>query len=107
MSKPYWTAPSKEGCVHMALGLAREDIERSGRPVPRAPRGARLQVKRRPLRRIESAGRVVRPLLPSPELEAKAKNLWQRFGDDRELVGVKISLLIGMGILTAVLEWVG
>jgi hypothetical protein len=96
--------------VHMALGLAREDIEQSAGPilrVLRAPRGARLQVKRRPLRRIESAGRVVRPLLPPLQRRAGARTLWRRFRDDRELVAVKISLLIGMGVLAAVLEWVG
>jgi hypothetical protein len=91
----------------MALGLAREDIEQSAGPILRAPRGARLQVKRRPLRRIESAGRVVRPLLPPLQRRAGARTLWRRFRDDRELVGVKISLLIGMGVVAAVLEWVG
>jgi hypothetical protein len=93
--------------VHMALGLAREDIERSGGPLPRPSRGARLQAEGRPLRRTEAAGRVVRPLLPSLQRRAGARNLWRRFGNDRGLVGVKISLLIGMGILTAVVEWVG
>lgn len=92
--------------MHTALGLAREDVERSGWPIPSVPRGTRLEAKRRPLRRTESVGRVARPL-PLLHHRAGARTLWRRFGDDRELVGVKIFLLVGMGILTAVLEWVG
>jgi hypothetical protein len=90
--------------VHTALGLAREDVERSGHPIPSMPRGTRLQAKRRPLRRTAPAGRVARPL-PPLRRRAAAPTFWQRFGNDRDLVAVKISLLVGMAILTAALEW--
>jgi hypothetical protein len=91
--------------VHKALSLAREDVERSGCLVPSTPRGARPRVKTRPLRRTEPAGLGARPL-PLRRPQARARSLRQRLEDDRELVGFKITLLIGMGILTAALEWV-
>jgi len=34
------------------------------------------------------------------------KRLWERLGDDRDLIGVKIALLAALLVLTAVLEWV-
>ena len=34
------------------------------------------------------------------------KRLWEKLGDDRDLIGVKIALLAALLILTAVLEWV-
>jgi len=34
------------------------------------------------------------------------KRLWERWGDDRELTGVKIALLGALLILAAALEWV-
>ena len=91
--------------MHKALSLAREDVERSGCLVPSAPRGARPQVKQRPLRRTEPAGLGARPL-PFLRQRPRARSLWQRLEDDREFVGLKITLLVGMGILTAALEWV-
>ncbi len=91
--------------MHKALSLAREDVERSGSQVPSAPRGARPQGRRRPLRRTEPAGLGARPL-PLLRPRARTRSLWQRLEDDRELVGLKITLLAGMGVLTAALEWV-
>lgn len=91
--------------MHKALSLAREDVERSGCLVPSAPRGARPQVKTRPLRRTEPASLGARPL-PLLRPRARARSPWQRLEDDRELVGLKITLLVGMGVLTAALEWV-
>ena len=35
------------------------------------------------------------------------KTLWEKLGDDRELVGVKVTLLTTLLIVTAVLDWVG
>jgi hypothetical protein len=90
--------------VHKALSLAREDVERSGCLVPRAPRGAGPHVKTRPLRRTEPASLGARPLLLLRP-RAHARTLWQRLEDDRELIGLKITLLVGMGVLTAALEW--
>ncbi len=96
--------PTKEGCVHKALSLAREDAARSGRRVPSVMRRARPQGRRRSLRRTEPARQVARPLPPLPR-PAPARTFWRRFGDDQELAGFKISLLIGIGILTAMLDW--
>ena len=90
--------------MHKALSLAREDVERSGCLVPSAPRGAGPQVKTRPLRRTEPARLGAPPLLLLPR-RAQARSLWQRLEDDRELIGLKITLLVGMGVLTAALEW--
>jgi len=91
--------------VHKALGLAREDVMRSGWRVPPTPREAGPKGNRRPLRRTGLSGQVARPLLPFPS-QAPARSFWGRFGDDRELVGLKIALLLGMGALTALLELV-
>jgi hypothetical protein len=91
--------------VHKALSLAREDVDRSGSLVTSAPRGARPRSKTRPLRRTEPAVLSARPL-PLLHPRARARSLWQRLEDDRELVGLKITLLVGLGILAAALEWV-
>ncbi len=91
--------------MHKALSLAREDVERSGCLVSRAPRAARPQVKRHPLRRTKPPGLGARPL-PLLRPRARTRSLWQRLEDDRELVGLKITLLLAMGVLTAALEWV-
>jgi len=96
--------PTKEGCVHKALSLAREDAARSGRRVPSVMRRARPQGRRRPLRRTEPARQVARPLPPLPR-PAPARTFWRRFGDDRDLVGLKITLLVAMGALAALLEF--
>ena len=91
--------------MHKALSLAREDVQRSGCLVPSAPRGARPQVKTRLLRRTKPTGLGARPL-PLLRPRARARSLWQRLADDRELVSLKITLLVGMGVLIAALEWV-
>jgi hypothetical protein len=91
--------------VHKALSLAREDVERSGSLVPSSPRGARPQGRRRPLRRTEPAGLGARSL-PLLRLRTPTRSLWQRLEDDRALIGLKITLLAGLGVLTAALEWV-
>lgn len=91
--------------MHKALRLAREDVARSGRQVQGVPRGARPQAIRRPLRRAEPASRVLRPLPLRPR-PVTAAALCRRFGDDRDLLGLKLILLIGIGLLTAVLELV-
>ena len=96
--------PTKGGCVHKALSLAREDAARSGRRVPSVMRRARPQGRRRPLRRTEPARQVARPLPPLPR-PAPARTFWRRFGDDRDLVGLKITLLVAMGALAALLEF--
>lgn len=97
--------PTKEGCVHKALSLAREDVERSGSLVPSAPRGARPQGRRHPLRRTEPPGLGARSL-PLLRPRTPTRSLWQLLEDDRELIGLKITLLAGLGVLTAALEWV-
>jgi hypothetical protein len=91
--------------VHKALSLAREDVERSGCLVRSAPRGARHQGKTHPLRRTEPASLGARTL-PLLHPRTRPRSLWHRLEDDRELVGLKVTLLIGMGILAAALEWV-
>ena len=90
--------------MHKALSLGREDVRRSGYLVPSAPRGARPEANRRPLRRTEPARRVARPLPPLPR-RAPARNFWRRLRDDRDLVGLKITLLVAMGALAALLEF--
>jgi len=89
--------------VHKALSLAREDAERSGGRVASAPRGARPKANRRPLRRTEPAGQIARPLTLL-SLQAPGRTFWRRFGDDHDLVGLKIAPLVGIGALAALLE---
>ncbi len=91
--------------MHKALSLAREDVRRSGYLVPSAPRGARPEANRRPLRRTEPARRVACLLPPMLPRQAPARTFWRRVGDDRDLVGLKITLLVAMGALAALLEF--
>ena len=43
---------------------------------------------------------------PPPQPISSARSLRQRFASDRDLVGLKIRLLVGLGLLTAALELV-
>ena len=40
------------------------------------------------------------------DVPTDGKRLWEKLGDDRDLIGVKIALLAALLILTAMLEWV-
>ncbi len=62
------------------------------RPEPRPPRSREHPHRPRPLPNPPPL-----PISPQP-------SLWQRFASDRDLVGLKIRLLIGLGLLTAALE---
>jgi len=85
----------------MPLRLDRGDIARSGYPPKDAPRVARskrcgVQPEGRGLRHGRRA--------PSAGISELRGGWWQRFTDDRDLVGLKIGILAGMGILTAMLD---
>ena len=54
-------------------------------------------------RRVPARGRPLHVYLPAASREIRHA-LWRRFADDRDLISVKILLLIAIGILTAVLE---
>ena len=53
--------------------------------------------------RVGARGRPQRVLLPAAG-HRRHQMLWRRFADDRDLIAVKVLLLMAMGILTAVLE---
>ncbi len=92
--------------MRKALRLDREDVARFGCRITSAPREAKP--KRNGKRKgvpsegwSQKAGRHA----PSPLTQRLAAHtLWRRFGDDRDLVGLKVTLLLGIAILTAMLD---
>ncbi|HKV70027.1 MAG TPA: hypothetical protein VJN62_02210 [Gemmatimonadales bacterium] len=79
------------------LRLGREDVARSGGHPTRAT-GTRF-------RSGLSEGRsLIREALTlPPKFQA---TLWRRFSDDRDLIGLKVALLAGIGILVALIDLV-
>jgi hypothetical protein len=88
--------------VDRALRLDRESAFRSGCLLPSAPRAAR---SKRTCVRSEGWSLEALHHGPSPlDRRWRADRLVRRFASDREFVGLKITLLVAMGLLTALLE---
>ena len=82
------------------LRLGREDVARSGGHPARAPQATGTR-----FRSGLSEGRsLIREALTlPPKFQA---TLWRRFSDDRDLIGLKVALLAGIGILVALIDLV-
>ncbi|TMI90259.1 MAG: hypothetical protein E6H00_07505 [Bacillati bacterium ANGP1] len=74
---------------------------RRPRPRPYGPSRRSSRAARRGARPGVEPWRTTRSGVP-----IDGKRLWERWGDDRELTGVKIALLGALLILAAALEWV-
>ncbi len=63
---------------------------------PLRPRSVRMQWARDVRQTRRTSGR--------PGRRAEHRSVWRRFGDDRDLVRLKLLLLAGLVVLTALLE---
>ncbi|HKV72289.1 MAG TPA: hypothetical protein VJN62_13625 [Gemmatimonadales bacterium] len=87
--------------MHTPLRLGREDVAGSGCYPTRAPRAAGSKSGHgRSEGRSAPRGWLAPPAPPSDA------SLWRRFTDDRDLVGMKIALLVAIGILAALIDLV-
>jgi hypothetical protein len=91
----------REGCMRTPLRLGREDVVGSGCYTARTPRAAGSKS----VNALSEGWSAPRGwLAPSPPLPNAS--LWRRFTDDRDLVGLKIALLVTIGILSALIDLV-
>ncbi|HLW59891.1 MAG TPA: hypothetical protein VKV57_08205 [bacterium] len=85
----------------MPLRLGREDVARSDRYAARASRAAGSKSGNGLFEGRSGPRGWLAPPPPSP-----GASLWQRFTDDRDLVGLKIVLLVVIGILSSLIDLV-